>query len=82
MKRVHIIAIALFGIGGISAGLGLSLGGPTPTEPVVTAAPAELAVEADPCAEIRAQGTPCEFVAFPEMEIRASSGSSLAALEP
>lgn len=79
MKRVTIIiSIALFGLGGLA--LGLALGDrDQPTEPTAAApvapAPTE---EDDPCAEYIAQGIACEFVAFPEMEIKPSGGPEVA----
>ena len=75
MKRATLIsAIAIFGLGGLSAGLGLSLGdAPMPPAPTTTAAPVD-----DPCAEYLAQGIACEYVAFPEMEIHPSVGNEVA----
>lgn len=76
MKRATLIsAIAIFGLGGLSAGLGLSLG-EAPTQPApttTTAAPVD-----DPCAEYLAQGIACEYVAFPEMDLYPSSGQAVA----
>lgn len=82
MKRVTLItSIALFGLGGLA--LGLALGDrDQPTEPTAAApvAPAPAPAEAndDPCAEYIAQGIACEFVAFPEMEIKPSGGPEVA----
>jgi hypothetical protein len=78
MKRVTIIAsIALFGLGGLA--LGLALGDRAqPTEPTAAAPVAPAPSEDDPCAEYIAQGIACEFVAFPEMEIKPSGGPEVA----
>lgn len=78
MKRVTIItAFALFGLGGLA--LGLSLNDNTqPAEPTVAAPVAPAPAEDDPCAEYIAQGIACEFVAFPEMEIKPSGGPEVA----
>lgn len=35
----------------------------------------------DPCAEYVVQGVACEYLAFPDMEIRAQGGAELAGLE-
>lgn len=81
MKRVTIItAIALFGLGGLAAGLALG-DRSQPTEPTAAApvAPAPASQDSDdPCAEYIAQGIACEFVAFPEMEIKPSGGPEVA----
>ncbi|HRE88891.1 MAG TPA: hypothetical protein PK095_07075 [Myxococcota bacterium] len=39
------------------------------------------ASSSDPCAEYVVQGTGCEYLAFPEMEIRAQGGAELAGVQ-
>lgn len=77
MKRVTlIVGIAIFGLGGLAAGLSLSEGELLPAkEAVAEPAPAP---DDDPCAQYIAQGIACEFVAFPEMEITPSVGPEVA----
>lgn len=81
MKRVTLIAnvtaIALFGLGGLAAGLALGDRG-QPAEPSIAAPMAPAPTDDDPCAEYLAQGIACEFVAFPEMEFKPSGGPEVA----
>lgn len=35
----------------------------------------------DPCAEYMSQGVACEYLAFPEMEIKAQGGAELASVQ-
>ncbi len=78
MKRTTLIAgIAVFALGGLSAGFGLSQGGDVPNQSADSPAPVP-APEDDPCAQYIAQGIACEFVAFEEMEIAPSISQEVA----
>jgi hypothetical protein len=73
MNRVTLIAsAALFGLGGLA--LGLSQGGQSavqaPDAPVVVQG---TGAANDPCADYVNQGVACEYLAFPEMELRAGT---------
>lgn len=75
MKRFAIAAaVALFGLGGIALGIGLGVADRDDGVVVIqgTGEPG------DPCADYVNEGLACEYLAFPEMEIRAGEGQELA----
>ena len=73
MKRVTIIVTtALLGIGGLALGFGLT-GNDGEGVPMQGTQAAD-----DPCAEYVAQGIACEYIAFPDMEIRPELGNEVA----
>lgn len=75
MKRVTlIVTTALLGIGGLALGFGLT-GNNDAAVPVQGTQAAD-----DPCAEYVAEGIACEYIAFPDMEIRPAAGNEVAAL--